>query len=307
VALERSCFICESKSYKELYKPSNSPGPVVECKSCEMVFINKIDSVKSLIIEGPVLREYSQDLLESSDLGEIQGSWEEKLIEEHARESKAKRLNFTNALHHIQTHYHKKGNLLDIGCGCGDFLAVAKKNGWNCLGIEPLIMPAIYARGHYGLNVITGTLQADTFLNNNFDVVTAYQVFEHLVYPTDELKIIKKILKPGGLLLIEVPNVNTNLVRLLREKHRHYTSDHVNFFSETTLSKLLSRFNFQIKTIYFPTRLVSLHHFGNWIGKVTRDSLGNLFTKTVNTLHIGDTLIKINIRDIVTVIAENKK
>ena len=122
-------------------------------------------------------------------------------------------LNAQDALRHINDHNDQYGKILDLGCFCGVFLNEASQAGWECYGIEPLIMPAIYARGNYNLNVITDTLRNDSYSPEFFDVVTTFQVFEHLIFPDEELRKIQRILKPGGLLMIEVPNIDTAWVK----------------------------------------------------------------------------------------------
>jgi 2-polyprenyl-3-methyl-5-hydroxy-6-metoxy-1,4-benzoquinol methylase len=302
--IRRVCSVCNQENYDYWYKPSQSPGPIVQCKGCGFVYVNPIQSDKALIQEGPVLDDRPAYLLESSDLNDIQGSWEQPIIEKYLNELHAKKLNAQEALGHINSVVSKRGAMLDFGCFCGVFLSAAAQDGWDCYGLEPLVMPAIYARGHFGLQVTTGTLREDTFPPNFFDVVTAFQVFEHLIHPEEEIEKIRKILKPGGLLLIEVPNIDTIMVKFLRAKHRHFVQDHVSFFSSKTLSELLSRMGFQTRKVYYPTRILSLHHFVWWLGKYNQ-RLSNSMTRLLPDSDHEKT-VRINLGDIVAVIAEKK-
>lgn len=147
-----------------------------------------------------------------------------------------------------------KGRLLDFGCFCGIFPSLASLKGYECYGLEPLIMAAIVGWAYLGLNIKTGTLREDTYPHDYFDVVTAFQVFEHLVSPAKELEKIRLCLKPGGFLSVEVPNIDTLGVRLLRSKHRHFVEDHVSFFSAKTLGALMEGMGFRIREVYYPTR-----------------------------------------------------
>lgn len=302
--IKRVCSVCGQENYDDWFKPPQSPGPVVQCKGCGFVYVNPVQSAQALINEGPVLHDRPTKLLESASLEDIQGSWEEPIITNYLSELETKKLNAQDALLHINNLVSNRGRILDIGCFCGVFLSVADENKWDCYGIEPLVMPAIYARGHFDLKVTTDTLRSDTYPSKFFDVVTAFQVFEHLTYPRKEIEKIHKILKPSGLLLIEVPNIDTIMVKLLGEKHRHFVQDHVSFFSATTLSQLLEDMGFQIKKVYYPTRVLSLRHFIWWLKKYNQ-RLSNGVTNILPNV-IVQKPIRVNFRDIVAVIAEKK-
>lgn len=299
--LERTCPVCKQDESDYWFRPTQSPGRVVRCKRCGFVYVNPIETSKALIQEGPVLGDYSAHLLQSSNPDDIEGSWEQPIIEEYLRELVAKETNARAALGHINALVKNPGTLLDIGCFCGVFLSVASQAGWDCYGIEPLVMPAVYARSHFGLRVVTDTLRDDTYPPEFFDVVTAFQVFEHIVHPEREIEKIRRILKPGGLLVVEVPNIDTMMVRLLRSRHRHFVQDHVSFYSAETLGLQLEHMDFQVREVYYPTRVMSLRHFIKWLGRYNGISKRATHILPRWFLEKG---LHVNLRDIVTVIAE---
>jgi 2-polyprenyl-3-methyl-5-hydroxy-6-metoxy-1,4-benzoquinol methylase len=267
--------------------------------------VNPIETTKALIQDGPVLGDRPAHLLQSSNVDDIKGSWEQPLIEGYMRELPAKKLNAQDVLRHISGLFRRRGTLLDIGCGCGAFLSVACQEGWDCYGIEPLVMHAIFARAHFGLRIVTDTLCDDTYPPEFFDVVTAFQVFEHLLHPDQEIEKIRRILKTGGLLVIEVPNIDTITVKLLGSKHRHFVQDHVSLFSAKTLIFLLNRIGFEIRELYYPARVMSVRHFVSWLEKYN-DMFRNHLHRNIPQSFLGK-LIRINLRDIVTVIAEKSE
>lgn len=258
--------------------------------------------METLILDGPVIGNNPTHLLESSDLEDIQGTWEQPAIEQHTRESKAKKKNARKALEHIHRITTSKGRLLDIGCFCGVFLSTASEAGWDCHGIEPLVAPAIYARGKYGLRVVCDTLREDTYPSEFFDVVTAFQVFEHLVHLDQVMQVIHHILKPHGLLLIEVPNINTITVKILASRHRHFTQDHVSFFSRDTLQIFLERYGYQIMDIFYPSRVMSIEYFIWWVKKYNQNFADLLMAHIPK--NILERTIHISLGDIIAVLAE---
>lgn len=100
------------------------------------------------------------------------------------------------------------GRLLDLGCATGTFLAAVRATGrWQVEGVELIEDVAQIARERHGLKVTTGTLEDAAFPDNSFDAVTLWDVLEHLHDPAATLVEIRRVLKPGGVTVIRVPNL----------------------------------------------------------------------------------------------------
>ncbi len=98
------------------------------------------------------------------------------------------------------------GRLLDVGCATGAFLSVARDRGWDGVGLEPHPEAARYARQRHGLFVLPLPLEAAPFRSGAFDVVTLWDVLEHLPDPRRALRELARLLRPGGLLVLSLPN-----------------------------------------------------------------------------------------------------
>lgn len=98
------------------------------------------------------------------------------------------------------------GSLLDVGCGEGAFLEAAGRAGFACTGTEVSAAAVRIAKGR-GLDVREGTLESSAFPDASFDAVTMWHVLEHLPDPFATLREVRRILKPGGRLLLAVPNL----------------------------------------------------------------------------------------------------
>ncbi|HOL34558.1 MAG TPA: class I SAM-dependent methyltransferase [bacterium] len=97
-----------------------------------------------------------------------------------------------------------RGNLLDIGCGTGIFLELAKKRNFNITGLD--ISPfAVEHCKKRGFDVIYGDIRQAKFIDNYFDIVTMLDVIAHVDYPLEYLKSVNKILKDNGLIIIKTP------------------------------------------------------------------------------------------------------
>jgi ubiquinone/menaquinone biosynthesis C-methylase UbiE len=97
-----------------------------------------------------------------------------------------------------------KGKFLDVGCGAGNFLVQIKSCGMELYGVEPGDFDKKFAKKQ-GLNIFHGTLEQAKYPENYFDVITLNHVFEHLHNPKETLRELRRILKPGGTLVIAVP------------------------------------------------------------------------------------------------------
>jgi SAM-dependent methyltransferase len=100
--------------------------------------------------------------------------------------------------------------LLDVGCGVGTFMDVARRRGLAVTGIDVADAPARFARSR-GLDARTGPLAAQSFEPGSFDVVTLWDVIEHVDDPLALLRDIRRVLRPGGTLVLETPDEGTPL------------------------------------------------------------------------------------------------
>jgi SAM-dependent methyltransferase len=112
--------------------------------------------------------------------------------------------------HKIIAKYSPQGRLLDVGCATGDFLAeVDGKIGWNGFGIELGETAARYAREQVGLNVLVSTLNDAPFSDESFDVLTMWDVLEHVYDPCSVLDEVARLLRPGGIFVVNHPNLES--------------------------------------------------------------------------------------------------
>lgn len=142
----------------------------------------------------------------------------------------------------------KEGRLLEIGCGTGYFLQVARDEfGFDTHGVEIDSETSDICRRQKGLNVITGTLAQANYPVDFFDVVYMRTVLEHIPEPQMLLKQIYRVMKPSGLVVIEVPNVKGLVYDIAKERHTCvFGFEHLNWFSEDTLERILNQTGFRV-------------------------------------------------------------
>jgi SAM-dependent methyltransferase len=105
--------------------------------------------------------------------------------------------------------WKSSGRLLDVGCATGEFLAYMAEHDWEVQGVEPSHTAVQVARQEYGLNVFAGDLAQAQLPERHFDVVTLWDVLEHLHDPRAELAEVHRILDDDGLLVMQIPNTRS--------------------------------------------------------------------------------------------------
>lgn len=117
--------------------------------------------------------------------------------------------NQEKVLKYVQGFTSGPGSLLDIGCSTGQFMRVTREHGWSVTGIELVDHAAEIARTRYQLDVRTGDLDNVPLPSQGFDIITMWDVLEHLHAPRRALEKIRDLLKPNGILAVGFPNLDS--------------------------------------------------------------------------------------------------
>lgn len=264
------CNICNSDSYSVIHEAKyekekvpdltekfRSSGDetlidqVVKCNNCGLIYVNP--RLKSnLIVKG-----YS----EGSD-------------ENFVSQAKGRELTFAKSLKLIEK-YSNKGKILDIGTAGGSFLHVAKKRGWEVYGIEPNKWLCEWAKKNYELEIQSGTLFDHKFEDNYFDVITLWDVLEHVSDPKALLIEINRILKKEGILVVNYPDIGSLISKLMGKRWVFLLSVHLFYFSPKTIKKILKLTNFEpflikkhFQTLAFGYLVFRLHAYNQPVHKI---------------------------------------
>ena len=161
----------------------------------------------------------------------------------------------------INKYSSQPNSLLDIGCGTGDFLATAQKAGWEIQGVEPDAGARVIANKKTS-NSVKDVEALEDFANASFDVITLWHVLEHLPNLDEQIKILDKLLKPEGTLILAVPNFKSHDAKHYKEFWAAYdVPRHFWHFSQDAISKLFSKVGMhvvQTKPMIFDSYYVSL-------------------------------------------------
>jgi 2-polyprenyl-3-methyl-5-hydroxy-6-metoxy-1,4-benzoquinol methylase len=168
--------------------------------------------------------------------------------------------------------YRKNNEIMDIGCGMGQFLAVAKKFHWKTTGTE--IAPyAIEICRQFGNNVLNSDLLSLDLRENYYDVVTMFEVLEHLTRPREYITKISKILRKEGVLILTTPNFSSITRFLVKENWRVINQEHLFYFVPRSLKSLLADCNFKI--LEFEVKNITLPEIMKFIKRDLKEDRGH--------------------------------
>lgn len=258
--------------------------------------------------EFELIQNLEYDFLETTPQPSSDKLHEYYKSEDYISHTDSKRNLFEKAYHLVRTISLKKKlrlinslvskskNLLDVGCGTGDFLQTAQQNNWQVSGIEPNEQARHIANKKTNNSVfeIEALLK---FESNSFDVITLWHVLEHLPNLEDHIRVFKKLLKPKGTLIIAIPNYKSYDAKHYKQFWAAYdVPRHLWHFNQASISKLVSKQSLKVKKVkpmwfdsFYVSMLSEKHKTGKmnpikgfWIG--LRSNIKALSTKEASSL-----------------------
>lgn len=241
-----NCTTCGSSAIGG-YLRGDDVGEILQCTACESVFLSQERQ------ESPAESLYSQDYFT-----EREGYFFHDGVVDGSGQESAHVADFRAGLALVEAHAPATGSLLDVGCATGSFLSLAQAKGWECRGVEVSTFAAAQARERTGCEIFCGKLEDAPFASGSFDVITMWDLLEHLPDPLQGLETARRLLKPSGLLLVNTPNENSLLRQVARLLYRGsggritapvnrlYHRYHLHYFAAETLTVLYRRAGFEL-------------------------------------------------------------
>jgi SAM-dependent methyltransferase len=211
-------------------------------------------------------------------------------------------LTFERHLRPLEKIKPPPGRLLDVGAYTGVFVEIACRHGWDAWGLEPSHWAVSEAR-RQGLNMIEGTLGSVDLPEASYDVITLWDVIEHVTDPLAEVQRAHRLLKPGGLLVAHTMDVDSLFARLMGARWPWLMEMHIYFFSRRTLTALLETAGFKVIRAAPQGRYLRLGYFATRVGGLLGQSAGRALGGVIKLLRLSQTPIPINLGDLFTAYA----
>ena len=211
---------------------------IVKCNICSMIFANPQLDHKQLLsiyknIEDPTYLD----------------------------ESEARIKTYNYSIGQLLQYIKPPGNLLDIGCYTGVFMEVAKKNGWNVSGIELSTWASNIARKKNIGTIYNTPFEKISLTKESFDIITMWDVIEHLSKPKETLIHAEKLLRPEGILALSTHMIDSLSAKILGKKYPFLMDMHLSHFSHFTIKKILNEVGLEIIKISPHNRILRAGYF----------------------------------------------
>lgn len=236
------CGICGAS--ERTLRFQDGPFAVVECARCQMVYVTPRLKDASLIDHV-----YNESYWSSAE-AKVHGYTDYRADAPLYKRTYAKRVSI------IERHFPGLKNakreplrVLDVGCAAGYFLSVMQARGCVVTGLEPSEAIRSVATAELGPGRVHDKLLAidDEFEPGAFDLITFWDVIEHIPDPRAALSRARELLAPGGKLLVETQNVDSRAAKLLGKKWQHYKhAEHIYHFNPRTLERLFGEAGFRV-------------------------------------------------------------
>lgn len=230
---EAHCPLCDSEIARHLF--FDSARAVQRCAACNFIYVLPRPS------EAEMKSLYSSDYFRGDDMLDATLDFRGPV--------------FAQCLGALSKLAPGRGRLLDVGCWTGEFVAAAHGAGWSASGLEISTRAAGFAVANKQLDVRCCNLAGAPWPDETFDAITMLDVLEHVCEPLSELRKSHALLKPGGMLVVRVPNTifhlaKTRICRRLKVRDVGLQTDyHLNHFTPKTLTAALTRVGFRVLSI----------------------------------------------------------
>lgn len=272
-SLNADVFRCTSPGYGE-------HPQIVTCNQCGHVYANPRWSEDELLAAYTAVEDQTY------------------LAERTGRE-----LTFRKHLQALEKHTGPANgrSLLDVGAYIGVFVEVAAAAGWDAWGVEPSEWAAAEAQRH-GLQVIRGTQDAPELADRQFDVVTLWDVIEHVTDPKAELAKAFHLLKPGGWVVAHTMDIDSLTAKMMGSRWPWFMDMHIHYFSQKTLAEMMRRIGYEVVWSGVQGRYLRLNYLGDRL-RAFHQPTGKMATAVIDKLNLGHIAIPINFGDLFTVYA----
>jgi SAM-dependent methyltransferase len=190
---------------------------------------------------------------------------------------------------------------LDVGCWTGSLVEAARQRGWNAIGIEPSAWASDRARQR-GLTVLTGDLSSHSLDPGSFRAVAMCDVLEHLERPADAVDEIHRLLEPGGVFYLTVPDAGSLLAKAMGRRWWSVLPMHLQYYTRDSMARLLNAHGFRVVSQHTHTKTFTARYYAERLAGY-RPEVGRAAVAALEKVGKADRLVAPNFGDRLEVVA----
>lgn len=286
---KKRCYLCQQRVPIKAFTKYNFD--ILQCPHCSLYSLKFQQNYQSFINHY-----YTEEF--------FTGSNDRIGYSDYEGDSLAESINMKRYLVRLM-HHKKRGRLLDVGCATGIFLQAAKNIGFSPYGFDVSAYAIKKAKQKFGNRVRKTTVAKARYQKNFFDLITMFDVVEHLENPRQDLLNIRQYLKDNGILVINTGDAGSLLAKI-QGKHWHFfvPPQHLFFFSRNTLTQLLHQAGFKVVKINYKGKWVSIRYFLNLYRQIHHNKLADSLYQLVSQNRLGTLPLYLNLFDNIIVYAK---
>lgn len=293
-----SCDICGSLHCSEIF-PSTSTLHKSEKFNCTSAHHGSHGRIVRCLQCGVV---YTNPQLPEEKMVEMYANVEDNVYLSNLEARETTFLyNFKKFLHLIPP----RGKLLEVGSYYGVFLNIAKEYGYEIHGVEPSQNAVHMAKEKYGIETLAPTLSSLVGYDEYFDIITSWDVLEHLNHPMRELEQVAEKLKPGGIFAFSTLDYKNWYPRLLRQKWPWMMDMHIYYFDQDNICHMLEKNNLELIHVEAYCHVITFEYFLMKLGALGIPGAA-LLGKAVSRIFIGRMKVPFRFGDIKLFVARKK-
>jgi 2-polyprenyl-3-methyl-5-hydroxy-6-metoxy-1,4-benzoquinol methylase len=278
-----NCNLCGADDFTVVFpKGYAQVHRIVRCNQCQLMYANPQEAIDSESFEEYNKKANTDEFRQYFDKQHVQ-------LPDNLR-----------VLQVLNEMFPKRGKLLEIGSYLGIFLDRIRSEGWDVTGLEPFHTVAEYSRKTYNLEVIEALLPEAKFPDAAFDVVVMLHVIEHLSDPASYIREIRRIMRPGGALVVETPRFDSLMFKIMGRRERSLANcdGHIFFFTVPSLSELLEKNGFKVERVDLVGRTLTADRLLYNVGVMSRnETVQKVLANAGSAVGLNKLRLHVNVRD----------
>lgn len=284
-----ACYLCKKRNVDIAFKKLGYK--FFKCLNCHLYWLEFKDSYSRFI------QKYYQE-------GYFKGDKKYRAYADYEDDKKIIQKNMQKYLEKIR-NFKSSGNLLDIGCALGFFIEICQKNGFNSYGLDISKYAVNIANKIAPNRAILGSIAKNGFKNILFDVITMFDLIEHLKDPRKDLAKIHTMLKDNGILVIQTGDSGSLWTKIV-DKCWHFFAppQHLFFFNKKNITEILKQSGFEVIKIEKDGKWVSLRYLFYMMGYTQNSDISDCLYGFIKNNFLGKIPLYFRFNDNIIVYAK---